>query len=457
MSIRHILYVSYGVLAVVLLLVGGMALITHTELSRALTELGSPSDTVNRLLTRADWIIALVTGTGLLAAIGLGWYAVRSVAQPLDRLIEATDALRSGQLSTRIDVSGPTEVEMIGRALNQMTETVSQRTVSRSYLNNVLDSMAEMLFVVDEDGRIQRVNRAAQQRLGYTGDELKHMTIDDLFVDPPGSSNEQLPENTYASAEHHERAVRTSDDTTLPVLFSRAAVHDEMGMADGGFVCVAQDLTAQKNVEDRLRASLEEKTVLLQEVHHRVKNNLQVISSLLHLQSSKVEDEKAQALFKDSQSRIRSMALLHEKLYQSKDIAQVAVASYLDELIEHLFRTYGAHRSRIERTLEAEEIPLTIDQAIPCGLIVNELITNALEHAFPEGQGGTIRVALTMAAGDVQLVVEDDGQGFPDNGSVNETDSLGLRLVRGLVQQLNGTLDVASTPGAQFTITFPHT
>lgn len=455
MRIRYLLYASYGALALAMLFVGGMALLTQYELRRVLIEVGSASEPVRSVLGRANKIIGIATVIGIGAVIGLGSYAVRLVARPLDRLTEAVEGFRTGPLDKRIDISGPTEVEGLARSLNRMTDTVSQRTVSRSYLNNILDSMAEMLFVVDEKGDIRRVNRAAKQRLGYTSQELKSMNINALFEDDEERTNapDDSPE---AFSGLQERIVQTKEGGTVPVLFSRSMVHDEMRDSQNRFVCVAQDIAKQKQVEERLRASLEEKTVLLQEVHHRVKNNLQVISSLLHLQGSNVENEAVRDLFKDSQRRIRSMALLHERLYQSETFTQMDMASYFDELTQHLFRTYGVNNAVIQRDIDVDSTTLTIDQAIPCGLIVNELVSNALEHAFPDKQGGTVRLALKTVEENVQLVVEDNGVGLPKGFAASNTDSLGLRLVRGLVQQLNGTLNTESTTGLRFIITFPQ-
>jgi len=239
------------------------------------------------------------------------------------------------------------------------------------------------------------------------------------------------------------------------VLYSLSVVKNPTGDAQG-LVCVAQDISDLKEAEQELRASLEEKEVLLREIHHRVKNNLQVISSLLHLQSRDVDDATARQLFTDSQSRIRSMALIHEQLYQSEDLAQLNVEGYLQQLTDHLFRTYNMRGSSVTLAIEADGASLAMDQAIPCGLIVNELVSNALEHAFPGDRSGTVRVALTRTSGAACLVVEDDGVGTWDPAAIETSDTLGLKLVRGLVQQLGGDLTVAAPAGLRFTITFPH-
>jgi two-component sensor histidine kinase len=213
---------------------------------------------------------------------------------------------------------------------------------------------------------------------------------------------------------------------------------------------VAQDISARKEMEDQLRRSLQEKEVLLRELHHRVKNNLQVISSLLHAQAQSVADPAVQERFRESQDRIRSMASIHEQLYQSDNLARVDFDAYLETLTDELFRS---HRTgRVTCSLDVVDQALPIDQAIPAGLIVNELVSNALEHAFPRGQDGTVHVQFRVADGEATLVVADDGDGAE---ALDAEDSLGVRLVRGLTRQLRGTLSTDIDDGVTVAVTFP--
>ncbi len=217
-----------------------------------------------------------------------------------------------------------------------------------------------------------------------------------------------------------------------------------------------EEISRRAHVEEQLTASLQEKEVLLKEVHHRVKNNLQIISSLLELQSDAIHDPQLLALFRDSQLRIRSMALVHETLYQSQDLARFDVAPYVETLSVQLFRSYGADLQRITLQTEVDRVFLNIDSVIPCGLILNELLTNALKYAFPSGRTGEIQVALHADTDQrVTLVVRDTGIGFPEDLDFRHTNSLGLQLVCMLASQLEGTIELAREGGTRFTLTFP--
>ena len=206
----------------------------------------------------------------------------------------------------------------------------------------------------------------------------------------------------------------------------------------------------------QLKSSLEEKEVLLKEIHHRVKNNLQVISSLFSLQANYTADPQVLEVLQDSQHRVRSMALIHEKLYRSENLARIDFSDYINDLASTLFRTYNAAQKQITLHLNASRLILELEQAIPCGLIVNELISNALKHAFPDGQPGQIQIGLCADEPDcITLIVEDDGVGLPADFDFYQTDSLGLTLVTSLTAQLDGSIDLTQSRGTKFAINFP--
>lgn len=206
--------------------------------------------------------------------------------------------------------------------------------------------------------------------------------------------------------------------------------------------------------EAELRDSLREKEVLLKEIHHRVKNNLQIVSSLLNLQSLKVSNEQVLGLLKESQDRIRSMALIHERLYSSNDFARIELRGYLEELIKYLRNSYDAFSTEV--TIDAEPISMPLDTAIPLGLIVSELVTNAFKHGVTDGNQGFVSVSLrSQENGDCTLVVKDNGKGLPEGFNIEKASTLGLQLVQILTKQLSGHLMTANNSGTSFTITFP--
>jgi two-component sensor histidine kinase len=207
--------------------------------------------------------------------------------------------------------------------------------------------------------------------------------------------------------------------------------------------------------EQTVRASLREKEVLLKEIHHRVKNNLQVISSLLNLQARYLPDPAARAIFSQSQNRVQSIALVHERLYESADLSHVNFAKYVVVLLDNIFDTYGAENRGIAKVIDIGDVNLTVDVAIPCGLIVNEVVTNALKHAFPDGRTGTVRVSLTEGPEEMlELTVQDDGVGIPPGIDPRNTVSLGLDLVATFAEQLNAEVVIVREGGTSFRFRF---
>jgi len=240
----------------------------------------------------------------------------------------------------------------------------------------------------------------------------------------------------------HEKSEEILDETGETIL--------SMGMV--------HDITEQVQAEEQIKSSLKEKEVLLSEIHHRVKNNMQVISSLLKLQSAKIEDKKYVDLFKDSENRIRSMSLIHEKLYQSKDFANVDFNGYVKSIANHLIRSYAVAPDKIRLNTKIEDVSLGLDNAIPCGLIINELISNSLKYAFPKDRKGEINIVLReINSHEIQLTVSDDGIGIPAEIDIRETESLGLQLVHILAEnQLEGSIELDREAGTAFRIRFKN-
>ncbi len=216
-----------------------------------------------------------------------------------------------------------------------------------------------------------------------------------------------------------------------------------------------KEIDERKRAEEEIKRSLAEKEVLLQEIHHRVKNNLQIVSSLIDLQARHTDDEQTLEMFRESRDRIRTMALVHEKLYQSNDLAHIDLSSYIHTLTSDLVDSYSISTSQLKYDVQVDDIAFAIDMAIPCGLIINELLSNALKYAFPEGRAGSISIELRQRQlGTYLLRVADDGVGLPEGMDYEKTDSLGLKLVVSLVRQLRGEIELHRENGTVYEIRF---
>lgn len=313
---------------------------------------------------------------------------------------------------------------------------------SESRFRSLIEQAPVGIFLT-RDGRFLYANPAFHRMAHMPVDgELAGMDVARFLAAPPPEDLEQGP---------HERVVLGVDGTTMPVETSHTPIELVDGPAEIHFIV---DITEAKRSRKQVTDSLHEKILLLKEVHHRVKNNLQVISSLLSIQSGYLTDRAAREAYQDSMRRIRSMALVHERLYRSGDLAQIDFADYLRSVTDDLL--HSLRRNGVVLTVEADPVRLGVDIAVPCGLIVNELVTNALKHAYPDGNGGSIRVGFTRRpAGLLELTVADDGVGMPEGSDVFTMPSMGMTIVRTLTEQIRGKLGVGAGKGAHFTVTFP--
>ncbi len=247
------------------------------------------------------------------------------------------------------------------------------------------------------------------------------------------------------------RVLRSTGEVRWFVSYGRALT-DPAGMATH-VVGINMDITDRKRSESELRTSLKEKEILLKEVHHRVKNNMQIISSLLFLQSNFVRDAYDVQLFRESQQRVKSMAMVHERLYRSGDLSSIDFGDYVQTIVRELVSSY--HRDGLELRTAIDHVRFGVDTAIPCGLLINELVTNAIKHAFPGDRTGLIEVAASQEAGQLLLSVSDNGIGMPETVDFTEAETLGVTLVRALAEQLDGSIAIGRDHGTRITVTFP--
>jgi len=321
------------------------------------------------------------------------------------------------------------------------------------------DTVPDLMAILDLNHRIVRVNKAMADRLGVSPQQCIGQRCYEAvhgMTCPPDPCPHTLTcrDGNEHQAEVHEPRLKGD------FLVSTTPLYDEEGKLIGS-IHVARDITERKKAEDRLKKSLKEKEVLLKEIHHRVKNNLQIIHSMLNLQLRYLKDEQAIALFKESQNRVFSMALIHEKLYQSDSLTTIDLPDYIGKIIANLFQSYGVSERVIKPKIDVENLSLDVNSIIPCALIINELVSNSLKYAFPaasassEGGKGEIRIDLLRdLGGRFVLIVADNGVGLPESFEIHKSKSLGLQLVTVLVKQLNGTIEMGTGAGAEFKITF---
>lgn len=326
------------------------------------------------------------------------------------------------------------------------------------YLGRAFNRIPVAMIVVNQRGEVTRANQLAESTFGYTSAELMGQPIEMLI--PQRYRNAHPGHRQAFQSETRARPMGVGRDLSgvrkdgreFPVEIGINPVQTDEGPM---IVSVIVDLSERKLNEKRLRDALEQKELLLKEVHHRVKNNLQVIHSLLDLQAIKSTNSELVGMLRESQNRIRSMALIHQTLYQSHDFAQVDFQRFLDELLPRLTQAYASPSSVVSTHVNAHDVKLPINEAIPCGLIVNELVSNALKHGFTEQQNGKIVVDIReLEDRQVVLTVSDDGKGIPQELDLAHTGSLGLQLVTLLTQQLHGQLDIQRTNPTQFSMRF---
>jgi len=328
---------------------------------------------------------------------------------------------------------------------------------SEEKFRSLIENSTDIITILGEAGIIYYLSPSIERSFGYNTQELIGKNISEIIhPDDLQHFNDDFMEkikNPNITSSIEVRARHKDNSWRILESIGKMLPHD---LVVKGVVLNSRDITERKQAEEQIRSSLHEKEVLLREVHHRVKNNMQIISSLLRLQSDFSKDKNIIEMFNESRNRIISMSLIHEKLYQSKDFTKIDLKGYIVDLVNGLFQSYGVNMNKIVLNINVENIPLGIDSAIPCGLIINELVTNSLKHAFPGDRKGEVRVILHLTQDNmIELVVGDNGIGLPENLDIKNIKSLGLHLVPMLAEnQLMGSLDINNNNGTEFIIKF---
>lgn len=462
-----------------------------------------------RVLARAICLVAMA----LLLALGASWLVGRyGVILRLRRLVDAAHAMGKGQFAARTGIEhAGNEFNQLARVFDEMGESIQAHEANRQGAEAVLrwnearlQALVQLNQMIDApvqaitDFALEAAVRLTQSTVGY----VAFLNQDETVLTMNSWSKDAMAEcaiadkplvypvvatGLWGEAVRQRKAVVTNDyavpspwkkgypDGHVQLLrhmnapvFDRdrivivAGVGNKIEPYDDSDVrqltLLMQglwQLLERKRAADAIRDSLTEKTVLLKEVHHRVKNNLQIVCSLLSLQSLRTKQAEALDALKDTTSRVRSMSLLHEALYRSGNLAQVDFAAYIDSICSHLFRAYGSRAAEIRFERRFENVRMELDQAISCGLIVNELVSNALKHAFPEGRAGRIAVAFEQTPdGRVTLAVSDDGVGLPPNLDLAAAETLGHQLVQMLAEKLGAKVEILRNGETAFRIVF---
>ncbi|MEQ8974049.1 MAG: PAS domain S-box protein [Coleofasciculus sp. C1-SOL-03] len=321
---------------------------------------------------------------------------------------------------------------------------------SQSQLQAVLDAVPGLVSWISADLTYLGVNRHLASRYHLTPDNFLGQKVG--FVDKNGDFAEFLRQFFASSTQTTSQTLRFEMNGTIQSYLIVAQKYQQSQVC----VTVGIDITERQKAEEQIKASLKEKEVLLKEIHHRVKNNLNVVSSLLELQADSITEPHIGKLFEESQNRIYSMALIHEKLYRSPTIGQINLEDYIQDLANNLFDSYNVNEDCIQLHITVEPIFLNIETATPCGLIINELVSNSLKHAFPdEREGGIVAIDCHQQSdGQIHLVISDNGIGFPEALDFQDTESMGFQVVCTLIEQLEGTIELQRTPGTVFSIQF---
>jgi PAS domain S-box-containing protein len=342
----------------------------------------------------------------------------------------------------------------VGIALSQAQFLSALRDSEERY-RNMIETASEGIWIIDNDNYTTFVNDKMAQMLGYTSQEMLGMPLWEFMnEEEKAKARNNVDRRRRGIAEKHDFKLRRRDGSDLWTLISTTPLLDDCDNYLGALAMVS-DISDRLKAEAKIQASLKEKEVLLKEIHHRVKNNLYVISNLLDLQSDTVDDEGVQNLFADSQNRIQTMALIHEQLYQSDNLAQINLADYINNLVNNLLSSLDTSFCLIQTVVNAEPIHLDLETAIPCGLLINELVTNSFKYAFPNSLEGEIKIELhSIEDRRYQLIISDNGIGIPERIDWQDSPSLGLRLVNILAEQLEATIELDRSNGTCFTLSF---
>lgn len=334
------------------------------------------------------------------------------------------------------------------------TKQLSEKNKELEKLSLVASKTDNAVMVADANGKIDWVNDAFLRMInnqgGIVGKNVAQLNLYNNVQDAISEAVKEKKSKVFESNINTHNHSETWISTTLTPVFD-----DQLQLKE--LVFVDTNITAGKTLEKQIKTSLHEKDILLKEIHHRVKNNLQIIISLLNLQSGYIKDEQSLKAVKDGQNRVRSMALVHEKFYQADALTEINFAEYVEKLNQFLFQSYSDKSERIKLTVVSDNVALDMDTAMPCGLLINEIVSNALKYAFPDNREGEIKIVLNkLSENNIEMSISDNGVGMSNDFDIEQAESLGLQLISALTSQLDGTLKVSVENGTRYSVNFKY-
>jgi PAS domain S-box-containing protein len=452
-------------------LVGQMRLSSHGIMTNAFNTSKYAYRKVSAVLQRNTATILIISFFLMAAVIVTSYFIVTSIAKPIQKLVDGVNHFGKGHLDHRIEIMSKDETGIFSQAFNKMADQLQCDIIERRRAEKVL-KLSEEKFrgvyeqspiaveIYDKDGKLIDVNQTALDMFGVSDKE--HVLGFNLWADPNISEKkkEQLKSGqaVYVSAVFDFEFVKSKN--LYPTTRSGKIYWDLYALplmgetVINGYLVQIIEVTKRKQAEEQINASLKEKDILLQEIHHRVKNNMQVIASLLNLQSSSIDDDRVKNVLKESHGRIYAMSAIHEVLHNSESLSEIDLKSYLTMLGRALIQTYTIDPGEVNLHIDCAEINISINKANPLGLTINELISNSLKYAFSENKDNQIDIiAKVIDENDLEIIVNDNGVGMPKDFDWRKTDTLGLQLVRDLIEkQLKGAVIMESKNGTKFTI-----